>query len=90
MATAVNSLVLPWTVWPAFVLVLFVSWLLERNIRGRTLHGVISVCSLIAAFVLHKSLHPWDSSSVWLKGLSFFLIFLYFIESSQAIFKKPR
>jgi hypothetical protein len=49
MPAAVSSLELPWTVWLAFVVVLSASWLLDRYIRGRTLHGVISVCSLIAA-----------------------------------------
>jgi hypothetical protein len=86
----VTSIHLPWTVWAAFVLTLSVCWLLERRIRGRALHGIISVCSLAAAFTIHKWLHPWESPSDWLKGLSAFLVSLSVIELSQAILNRPR
>jgi hypothetical protein len=80
---------LPWTVGPALVLALSVCWLLERKVRGRATHGVVALCSFAAGFVVHMYLHPWDGSSIWLKGLSAFLVVMAVTESSQAILKAP-
>jgi hypothetical protein len=85
----VTSMELPWTsAGLALAVGLFISWMLDRLIRSRALHGLLAACSLAGAFAANEYLRPWDSSSLWLKALGPCLVLLAAIESSQAIWSK--
>ncbi len=79
-----NSVESHWPIGLALVMALTVGWLL-RDVRSRPIHVCLAICSLAAAFAVHKLLHPRDSSSLWLHAFSSFLVFLGVVELSQGI-----